>query len=93
MESRGPLPGPSDAADQRGRRPRASWMRRPGAEADALIEASSEGLGGRQLVARRVRGAALAWITGRAWFYGIRVIVDPGVFVPRPHGGAGAPGR
>lgn len=58
----------------------------PGAEADALIEASSEGLGPvDELVARRVRGEPLAWITGRAWFCGIRVIVDPGVFVPRPH--------
>jgi release factor glutamine methyltransferase len=58
----------------------------PGAEADALLEASSEGLGPvDELVGRRVRGEPLAWITGRVRFCGVRVRVDPGVFVPRPH--------
>lgn len=58
----------------------------PGAEADALIEASGEGLGPvDDLVVRRVRGEPLPWITGRVQFCGLRVHVDPGVFVPRPH--------
>jgi release factor glutamine methyltransferase len=58
----------------------------PGAEADALIEASGMGLGPvHELVARRLRGEPLAWITGRVRFCGVRVRVDPGVFAPRPH--------
>jgi release factor glutamine methyltransferase len=58
----------------------------PDAEADALFEASNEGLGPvDRLVARRVRGEPLAWITRRVRFCGLSVHVDPGVFVPRPH--------
>ena len=58
----------------------------PGAEADALLEASSEGVGPiEDLVARRLRGEPLAWITGWVRFCGLRVRVDRGVFVPRPH--------
>ncbi len=58
----------------------------PGAEADALLRASSEGVGPiEELIARRLRGEPLAWITGSVRFCGVRVRVDPGVFVPRPH--------
>jgi release factor glutamine methyltransferase len=58
----------------------------PGAEADALLRASTEGIGQiEELVARRLRGEPLAWITGSVRFCGVRVRVDPGVFVPRPH--------
>ena len=58
----------------------------PGAEADELLTASSEGVGSlEELVARRLGGEPLAWITGFVRFCGIRVHVDPGVFVPRPH--------
>jgi len=57
-----------------------------GAEADTLLRASSEGVGPvEELIARRLRGEPLAWITGSVRFYGIRIRVDPGVFVPRPH--------
>jgi release factor glutamine methyltransferase len=35
------------------------------------------------LVARRLRGEPLAWITGAVAFCGERVRVDPGVYVPR----------
>jgi release factor glutamine methyltransferase len=35
------------------------------------------------LVARRLTGEPLAWITGRELFCGIEVRVDPGVYVPR----------
>jgi release factor glutamine methyltransferase len=38
-----------------------------------------------RLVARRVTGEPLAWITGRVEFCGVEVRVDPGVYVPRPH--------
>jgi release factor glutamine methyltransferase len=58
----------------------------PAEEADALFLASSEGVGPiDELVARRVSGEPLAWITGSIVFGGGRVHVDPGVFVPRPH--------
>src|SRR5918996_5859197 len=58
----------------------------PGAEADALLRASSEGVGPiEELIAHRLHGKPLAWITGSMRFCGVRVRVDPGVFVPRPH--------
>ena len=58
----------------------------PVAEADALIRASIGGVGAiDELVARRLSGEPLAWITGSVLFCGVRIQVDPGVFVPRPH--------
>ena len=58
----------------------------PEAEADALLAASREGVGSLDdLLARRLRGEPLAWITGSVTFCGLRVGIDPGVFVPRPH--------
>jgi release factor glutamine methyltransferase len=58
----------------------------PAAEADAMLRASSEGDRPiEELIARRLRGEPLAWITGSVRFCGVRVLVDPGVFVPRPH--------
>jgi release factor glutamine methyltransferase len=58
----------------------------PGAEADALLEASAEGVGRIEaLVARRLDGEPLASITGSVVFCGVRVHIDSGVFVPRPH--------
>ncbi len=61
-------------------------------EADALIRASREGAGPiDELIARRLRGEPLAWIIGWVSFCGIRVGVEPGVYVPRPHTQALAP--
>jgi release factor glutamine methyltransferase len=58
----------------------------PDAEADALFVAASEGIGPiEELVARRLGGEPLAWITGSVVFWGVRIHVDPGVFVPRPY--------
>lgn len=58
----------------------------PESEAAALLEASSEGIGPiEELTDRRLRGEPLAWVTGSVRFCGVRVHVDPGVFVPRPH--------
>jgi len=37
----------------------------------------------RSLVARRLTGEPLAWITGRVSFCGVEIRVDPGVYVPR----------
>lgn len=36
-----------------------------------------------RLVARRLTGEPLAWITGRVTFCGLTIRVDPGVYVPR----------
>jgi release factor glutamine methyltransferase len=58
----------------------------PEGEAAALLEASGAGAGGiDDLVARRLNGEPLAWISGWVRFCGVRVRADPGVFVPRPH--------
>lgn len=57
----------------------------PEAEATAIFEAAGEGAGVvDRLVARRLSGEPLAWIAGGVRFCGVRVRVDPGVFVPRP---------
>jgi release factor glutamine methyltransferase len=37
------------------------------------------------LAERRLAGEPLAWIVGGATFCGLRVRVEPGVYVPRPH--------
>jgi release factor glutamine methyltransferase len=52
-------------------------------EARELAAAARSGLGLDQLVARRVAGEPLAWITGRTVFCGRELCVDSGVFVPR----------
>jgi release factor glutamine methyltransferase len=38
-----------------------------------------------ELLERRTLGEPLAWVTGSAVFCGLRLCVDHGVFVPRPH--------
>jgi release factor glutamine methyltransferase len=37
------------------------------------------------LLDRRLRGEPLAWVTGSVRFCGLRVHIEAGVFVPRPH--------
>lgn len=57
----------------------------PGAEAEMLLAASADGARPiDELVARRLRGEPIAWITESVEFCGVRLSVDPGVFVPRP---------
>jgi release factor glutamine methyltransferase len=53
-------------------------------EAEELL-ACAAGDGERldALVARRLTGEPLAWITGRVSFCGLEIRVDPGVYVPR----------
>lgn len=54
-------------------------------EADQLLGAAAADpavLDG--LVERRLRGEPLAWVTGRTSFCGVEVVIDPGVYVPRP---------
>jgi release factor glutamine methyltransferase len=58
----------------------------PAEEADELLRAAAEGAGDLDdLLARRLRGEPLAWVTGSTEFCGIRIRIDPGVYVPRPH--------
>jgi release factor glutamine methyltransferase len=54
-------------------------------EADELLAAAAAGDAGllESLVARRLTGEPLAWITGTVSFGGLDIGVDPGVYVPR----------
>lgn len=55
-------------------------------EAAALIAAAGAGAQALdELVARRLTGEPLAWITGTTTFCGAEIRVEPGVYVPRPH--------
>jgi release factor glutamine methyltransferase len=52
-------------------------------EASLLVEAASDATQLAQLVARRVAGEPLEHVIGWAEFRGLRIAVEPGVFVPR----------
>ncbi len=57
----------------------------PAEEAQELIGAArDDGVMLDELLARRLRGEPLAWVTGSVRFCGMRILVDPGVYVPRP---------
>jgi release factor glutamine methyltransferase len=57
----------------------------PEEDAAELVRAAADGSRPlEELVARRLSGEPLAWITGFVHFCGLRVHVDPGVYVPRP---------
>jgi release factor glutamine methyltransferase len=56
----------------------------PRDEADALLHAAGDDAGVlAAMVARRIEGEPLAWITGSIRFCGLDVRVTPGVYVPR----------
>jgi release factor glutamine methyltransferase len=50
---------------------------------ELLARAAGDGQRLESLVARRLTGEPLAWITGRVSFCGVEVRIDPGVYVPR----------
>ena len=52
-------------------------------EADELLGFARDDDHLRELLARRVTGEPLAWIVGEVQFCGARVLVHPGVYVPR----------
>jgi len=55
-----------------------------GEEAAELVTcAAGDGDQLKRLVARRLAGEPLAWITGRVSFCGVDILVHPGVYVPR----------
>lgn len=53
------------------------------AEAEALADAAHDDAELADMVARRLTGEPLAWVTGGTRFCGLHVAVDPGVYVPR----------
>jgi release factor glutamine methyltransferase len=53
-------------------------------EAELLVTASADAAALDALVRRRAEGEPLEYVLGWARFCGLRVEVDPGVFVPRP---------
>jgi len=53
-------------------------------EAAELLGCAAGGPELESLVARRLAGEPLAWITGRVSFCGVTLHVHPGVYVPRP---------
>ena len=58
----------------------------PDDEAAELVAAArDDGSLLEAFVERRLTGEPLAWITGATTFCGIRVLVDTGTYVPRPH--------
>lgn len=58
----------------------------PEAETSELLAcASGDATRLDALVRRRLVGEPLAWLVGSAPFCGMRVVVHPGVYVPRPH--------
>jgi release factor glutamine methyltransferase len=56
----------------------------PELEAAELIRAASPRSPLSELLARRLSGEPLEWITGSVVFAGHRLLIDPGVYVPRP---------
>jgi release factor glutamine methyltransferase len=52
-------------------------------EAELLTEAATSPAGLEELVSRRVTGEPLEYVVGYANFLGIKVSLDPGVFIPR----------
>lgn len=52
-------------------------------EAEELIRRAHGANDLERMLARRLTGEPLAWVTGRASFCGLEVVVEPGVYVPR----------
>ncbi len=52
-------------------------------EEAGLLAAAASGLGLEELVVRRIAGEPLEHVLGRVEFAGLRLVVAPGVFVPR----------
>ncbi|MGN6380603.1 MAG: N5-glutamine methyltransferase family protein [Gaiellales bacterium] len=58
----------------------------PREEAHALLaSAGGDRASLDSLLARRLTGEPLAWITGSTLFCGLEIRIEPGIYVPRPH--------
>ncbi len=82
-----PLPDPVDASSTTpagiAARLRASGSVFAEDEAELLVSAAGDPASLASMVARRVAGEPIEAIVGWASFCGLRIIVAPGVFVPR----------
>ena len=76
---------PSDAAVLADRLARAGFIAAEQEAAELLARADGDDASLEALVERRLTGEPLAWIVGSAVFCGVRIRIDPGVYVPRWH--------
>lgn len=74
--------GAGDLASVTARLARAGCVA-PRAEAAEIVAAATDTAAVEAMLARRVRGEPLSWVTGSALFCGRRVHVAPGVYEPR----------
>lgn len=73
------------APEEIARRLAAAGCVAPGAEAAELLAAAPAGPVLERMVERRLAGEPLAWVVGSTRFCGLRLVVRPGVYVPRRH--------
>jgi release factor glutamine methyltransferase len=74
---------PSQRADLTALLSRAGFIAAEDEANELLNRAAGDGMLLDSLVARRLTGEPLAWITGRVSFCGVEIRVDPRVYVPR----------
>jgi release factor glutamine methyltransferase len=74
---------PIALADLTARLSRAGFIAAEDEANELLARAAGDGELLDSLVARRLTGEPLAWITGKTTFCGLEIRVDPGVYVPR----------
>ncbi len=77
------MPTPIAFADLTDRLSRAGYIAAEAEASELLDRAAGDSELLDSLVARRLTGEPLAWITGRVSFCGIEIRIDPGVYVPR----------
>jgi release factor glutamine methyltransferase len=74
---------PTQRADLTALLSRAGFIAAEAEASELLDRAAGDGELLDSLVARRLTGEPLAWITGRVSFCGVEIYIDPGVYVPR----------
>jgi release factor glutamine methyltransferase len=77
-------PDPTDPVSSVARRLAAAGCVAATDEAAAMVRAATDPGHLDAMIRRREAGEPLAWITGTTWFCGRPLVVDQGVFVPRP---------
>jgi len=79
----GDVPTSTELTDLTGRLARAGFIAAEDEANELLARAAGDGDLLDSLVARRLTGEPLAWITGKVSFCGVEIRVQPGVYVPR----------
>jgi release factor glutamine methyltransferase len=77
------LPAPSDRLELAAVLARAGFIAADDEATELLARADGDAALLDTLLARRLTGEPLAWITGHVMFCGVEIRVDPGVYVPR----------